>query len=705
MNGELNQSREPEGLGDAACEPGAGTQAANREQLLLIAATANAKFRAFFDQGPLFAGVMALDGTLLEANRLSLEACGYTKDQVIGRKFWECPWWSPSAELKQLIRVGTEKAAAGERFQIEMPYFVADGSQRMVDFNLQPIKDESGTIIFLAPTGTDITDRKLAETRHAKIEERLRLLWEAAAVLLTTDDPDTMLKKLFAKIAPTLLLDTYFNFMVNESKNGLCLASCTGIPEEAIPGLQTLEFGQAVCGTVALQRKAIIATSIQESDDPKVQLVKSFGIRAYACNPLMAGEELLGTLSFASHHRDQFADDELDFLQTICQYVTAAYERLRLIAKLQEADRRKDEFLATLAHELRNPLAPLRNGLQVMKLAKDDARVVEDSRQMMERQLGQMVRLIDDLLDLSRISRGRVELRKERVELAKAIHQAVESSRPTVELAGHELTVTLPAAPIHVEADLTRLSQVFANLLNNAAKYTERGGRISLAVERQGSDAVICVKDNGVGIPAHMLSRVFDMFTQVDQSLEKSQGGLGIGLSLVKWLVEMHGGNVEARSEGRGRGSEFIVRLPIVLTATNDQPILRSERVAASPSRRILVVDDNRDAAMSLALMLKIMGNEIRTAHDGLEALEVTNEFVPDLVMLDIGMPKLNGYDTARRMRELPWGKSATLVALTGWGQDEDKRKSMEAGFDFHMVKPVELGALNQLLQSLPVRC
>jgi CheY-like chemotaxis protein/two-component sensor histidine kinase len=332
---------------------------------------------------------------------------------------------------------------------------------------------------------------------------------------------------------------------------------------------------------------------------------------------------------------------------------------------------------------------------------------------MMERQLQQMVRLIDDLLDLSRISRGKVELRRERAELAEVIANAVETSRPLIEQSGHRLTVDLPAGPLVIDADVLRLSQVIANLLNNAAKYTERGGRIGLRVERsEGRGEVsLHVTDNGVGIPAAMLPQVFQMFTQVDRSLEKSRGGLGIGLSLVKRLVEMHGGTVEARSGGRGQGSEFIVRLPLAdlpaelpadIPAEGARDGAAAEAPAAGPAerpvRRVLVTDDNVDAATSLAMMLELMGNEVRIAHDGLEAVTAAEELRPDVILLDIGMPRLNGYDACKRIREQPWGPGIYIVALTGWGQEEDKRRSREAGFDHHLVKPVDPVTLGALL-------
>jgi PAS domain S-box-containing protein len=378
---------------------------------------------------------------------------------------------------------------------------------------------------------------------------------------------------------------------------------------------------------------------------------------------------------------------------------TDIHDRVQAEAGLREADRRKDEFLATLAHELRNPLAPLRNGLQIMKLAGGDPRAVENARGMMERQVEQMAHLISDLMDLSRISRGKIVLQKARMPIAVAVRNAVDTSRPLVEQMGHELTLRLPDDPVYVDADDTRLTQIFANLLNNAAKYTERGGRIRLSVDRQGGEVVVCVADTGVGIPAHFLDRVFDMFAQVDRSLERAQGGLGIGLNIVKRLVEMHGGGVEAHSDGPGKGSTFLVRLPAAAAPAGGESGGGSR--AAAPRRRILVVDDNRDGAVSLAEMLHLIGHDTRTAHDGLEAVAVAEAFRPDVILMDIGMPKLNGYDACRRIRDKKWGRGVILIAQTGWGQDEDKRKSHDAGFDFHVTKPVNPVELERILAGL----
>ena len=364
---------------------------------------------------------------------------------------------------------------------------------------------------------------------------------------------------------------------------------------------------------------------------------------------------------------------------------------------LRASDRSKDEFLATLAHELRNPLNPIRSAVQVLRIHGPDIPELRWCRDVIDRQVDHLTRLIDDLLDVSRITRGKLELRKQRVGLAEVLERAVESSRPLLDSHRQELTVALPAEPVFLNGDLVRLAQTFMNLLDNAIKYTPAGGRIGITAERRDGEVAVSVKDTGIGIPPEKLAQLFDMFYQVDRSLERSHGGLGIGLTLVRRLVEMHGGTVEARSEGADRGSEFVVRLPVLAEEPAPPPAAIQETGRAA-ARRILVVDDNRDSADSLSLLLQVTGHDVRTAYDGQEALVEAGRFLPDVVLLDIGMPKLNGYEAARRIRDEPWGKKMLLIAQTGWGQEEDRRRSREAGFDAHLTKPVDHLKLLKLL-------
>jgi signal transduction histidine kinase len=368
--------------------------------------------------------------------------------------------------------------------------------------------------------------------------------------------------------------------------------------------------------------------------------------------------------------------------------------------KMKEEARRKDEFLAMLAHELRNPLAPVRNALQIMKMPDADGNDVHQAREIIERQIQHLVRLVDDLLDVSRINRNRIELRKDRVELATVFARAVETAQPAIDAQGHKLNVSLPALPILVEGDLVRLAQVISNLLLNAAKYTDKAGHIWLSGAREQDEAVVRVRDTGVGIDADLLPEIFDLFVQSNRSLARSQGGLGIGLTLVKRLVELHGGSVHANSAAPGQGSEFVVRLP----ALPENPVhavamLESQDIgrAANP-RRVLVVDDNVDAAASAAMLLRFLGHEVETAHDGNAALAAAAHFRPEVAFLDIGLPGMSGYDLAKAFRAQPEFARLLLVALTGYGKEEDRRMSQEAGFDRHMIKPVDPAALAGLL-------
>lgn len=376
-------------------------------------------------------------------------------------------------------------------------------------------------------------------------------------------------------------------------------------------------------------------------------------------------------------------------------------EQKRSEEALRTTDRRKDTFLAVLAHELRNPLAPMRNSLELLKRSETNPAINQRARATMERQLSHMVRLVDDLLDLSRINSDKLQLQKQPVVLSEVVSQAVETVRPLIAESRHELSIDLPPEPLQLNADTVRLSQAFSNLLNNACKYTDPGGHISLTASQLDGHVVVSIRDNGMGIPTDLSPKIFEMFTQANHTPERQHGGLGIGLALVKRLVEMHEGEVSAGANPTGQGSEFLVRLPLMMISkANEASTPDSAPATNDATLHILVVDDNRDSAETLSMLLELMGNRVTVAYDGEQAVTTANEIKPDVVLLDIGLPKMNGYEVARQIRQEPWGNNPILVAITGWGQTEDIDLSRESGFDHHLVKPVDHDHLLKLIQK-----
>ena len=638
---------------------------AERErELLAKAAEANTKFQAFFDQGALFAGIMDLDGTILEPNRLSWEGCGFTREQIIGKPFWEGPWWTPSPDLVEQIKTASAEAAAGKTFRREMPYFVGDGSQRFADVTIQPIRDETGRVLFLAPTGTDITDRKRAEAER----EKFVTLVENSTDFIGICDLDGI------------------PFFINQA--GLEMVGLENI--EQAHRMKVADFFFPEDQDRVMNE---FLPTVMEKGHGEIEVrfrhFKTGEARWMAYKVLKLTDSTNEPIAYATVSQD------------VTQRKRMEDDLRKLATDLSEADRRKNEFLATLAHELRNPLAPMSNMVEVLKRADGDRDVLKRARDTVERQLGQLVRLVDDLLDLNRITHDRLELRQKKTDLSSIIQQAVETAKPLVDAADHDLRVVIPEEPIYLNADSARLAQVFGNLLNNSCKYTGAKGTISITATPTDGEVLVSVKDTGTGIPKNKLASVFDMFTQVDRSSEGSQGGLGIGLTLVKRLVEMHGGSVEAKSEGEGQGSEFVVRLPLLSGATDAAPAAAGIAPQTTPKRRILIVDDNKDSADSLAMLLEITGNTTYQAHDGVEAMKAVETHRPEVVLLDIGLPRLDGHEVCRKVREQSWGKDILMIALTGWGQEEDRRRSKEAGFDGHLVKPVNYDELLKLLSSM----
>jgi signal transduction histidine kinase/DNA-binding NarL/FixJ family response regulator len=559
----------------------------------------------------------------------------------------------------------------------------------------------------------DITERREAEEAQRASNRRLQLLTETATEALRGRDPQEFISAVYQKLATFLGLEVFFHYQVQPEERKLRLAAYGGVSAEIARSIEWLEFGEAVCGRVAHEGARIVAEEIQVGGDPRTDLVRSLGITAYACYPLVAQGQVIGTLSFGTRARPRFAEGDLSVMQAVADQVAAAVERWLLMkeaeqraATLAEADRRKDEFLAMLGHELRNPLGAISNATEALKHFSTEEERRSQLRAMIDRQVRHLSRIVDDLLDVSRLSHGLVELRKESVDLAGVIAGAVAVCRHPIESRGHQLTVSLPQKPILLEADPARLAQVLCNLLDNAAKFSDPGGQIALfaALEEteSGPQAVVRVRDAGIGIPPALLPHVFEPFTQGSQALDRSQGGSGVGLTLVRRLVEMHGGTIQAQSEGSGRGAEFVLRLPAVGQTEPPPRDAGGEGEEPSSNRvRVLVVEDHPDAAQTLGDLLAVHGYEVRLAQDGPSAVRAGRKFHPHAVLLDIGLPGMDGCEVARALRNQPRWKPAMIIAVTGYGQEEDRRRSQAAGIEHHLVKPVDLHALLALLTRL----
>jgi PAS domain S-box-containing protein len=666
-----------------------------------------ARFRELADAMPQIVWTAGSDGVIDYSNRRWFEFSGSSVG--VGNDGWRVVI-HPDDRPKAVALWATSRRD-GTAFEMEVRLLDRrTGGYRWHLMRTLPAHDEAGRVVRWYGSATDIDQQKRAE-------ESARFLAEASAALATVVDYQSTLQKV-ANLAVPYFADWAAVDVTGEDGSLRRLAVAHQNPDK-VRLAQELgrryppdpDAPRGIIHVICTGQPEIVEEITDEllvqsaRDEEHLRLVRSLGLKSYLCVPLVVSGKAVGALTFATAESGRrYSRADLMLAEDLSHRAAVAIENANLYQALKEEDRRKTEFLALLAHELRNPMAPLRNGLQVLRLASNNGPAAQEAQGMMERQLHHLVRLVDDLLDVSRISRGKIQLRKERLNVAEVIRSAVETCEPLIKKQEDELTVTLPEQPVYVDADSTRLTQAVCNLVSNAAKYSDRDSRIWLTVAREGEQAVIRVKDTGIGIPANMLPKVFDLFTQVDRSLEKAQGGLGVGLTIVKRLVELHGGTIEAHSEGYGKGSEFVVRLPAVAPAVQES----HEPDIAPPRRtvrhRILVVDDNVDSASSLALLLQFMGNEVRTAYNGVDGVEMAKAFRPDVILLDIGMPKLNGYDACRRIRELPWGRKPAIVALTGWGQEEDIQRSQEAGFDHHLVKPIEPAALEKLLAELPTR-
>ncbi len=651
-------------------------------------------------------GIVTIDeaGTVETFNPAAERLFGYAAAEVIGRNVRELmpePYRSAhDGYVESYLRTGEAKIIGHGR---EVVGRRKDGSTFLMDLAVSEF--HHGGRRYFTGIVRDVTERK-------RVEQSLRFLADASATLATLVDYESTLQKV-ARLAVPEFADWCTVDLVGPDGSLRRVAVAHADPAKVRlaqelgdrypPDRDAAHGSYHVLRTGRPEMMSEIPDQllVQGARDAEhLRLMRELGLKSYMSVPLRVRERVLGVVSFVSaESRRRYTAADLTFAAELARRAATAIENAQLYKEVREADRRKEEFLAILAHELRNPLAPIRNALEIMRLPGTDAPTTAWARDMMERQVHHLVRLVDDLLDLSRVLRGKIELRKEWVTLATVVARAVETSQPVIDARGHELTVSVEAEPVLLEADPVRLAQVVSNLLTNAAKYTERGGKIWLTARREGDEVVIRVRDTGIGIAPDMLPQVFGMFVQAKSASSLAQGGLGIGLTLVKTLAEMHGGRVEAHSGGPGRGSEFVVRLRPARPVTEGGEKAEAGKVAAPVRRRVLVVDDHADAANTLAALLRLGGHEVRVVHDGPAALAAAAGERPDVIFLDIGMPGMDGYEVCRQLRRTPGLEDVLVVALTGWGQEEDRRRTREAGFDLHLVKPPEPDTIYEVLR------
>ena len=601
-------------------------------------------------------------------NAMYEEWFGHSREEISGKHVREVLGDVAYEEIRPHI----ESALAGRETRFETWIEYLEAGLRCVEARYVPHTDDHGEVHGFFALVTDVTERKRDEERHRLQAEELTTLMDATpAAVWVTYDPDCR-----------TISGSRAGYELLRMPVGSNLSKAAG-EEDPVPHFKVLKDGVELAPDELPMQRAARGVEVRGFEE---EVVFDDGSRLHLFGNAMPLRGPEGKVRGA-----------------IGAFVDITQRKLAEEA-VKEADRRKDDFLAMLAHELRNPLAPIRNAVQVMRhLGSQDPRL-QEMRDVVDRQTDQLAHIVDDLLDISRISLGKVVLRKEKVDLSTIIGRAVETSRPFIAARGHRLTVSLPPESLQIEGDVTRLVQVVSNLLHNAAKYTETGGDIRVTAEGRGPEVQIRVKDNGVGISAAILPHVFDLFTQAEHTLGRSEGGLGIGLTLVKNIVEMHGGTVRALSAGQGQGTEVVISLPAgtapshpALAETGNRA---AERDAFSSRRRILVVDDDADTAESMALLLGLGGHDVRTAYDGPDAIETAKAFQPHVVLLDIGLPKMSGHEVAQHLRQQQETRLALLIALSGYGQEEDRQRALDSGFDHYLIKPIDYGALKTLINS-----
>lgn len=657
-----------------------------------------------------------LDGRIRSWNAGAMRLFGYTAEEVIGKPITIII----PPELHEEEHGILAKLQRGERIDhFETTRVTRDGRRIPISLSVSPVRDSRGVVIGASKVARDISERKRAEQA---LRESERLLAAEADALVKLNESSSRLWRsrtlqeglevMLAAVIELLGADKgNVQLLEGRGKDGvLRIAAQRGFQPDFLEHYREVSADdECACGRALRSGQRIIIEDVEAEASLRAP-ARAADYRSVVTTPLIGGDgKPLGMLSahFRSVHRpgerelrrlDLYTLQASDFIQR-CRMEQALRHNQEA---LHEADRRKDEFLALLAHELRNPLAPIRYALATSRKAGRTLEQQKRAEEVIERQVAHMSRLLDDLLEVSRITHGTLELKKSRTELTVVLGAAIEAARPILDSRHHTLSLDLPKQTVRLEADPVRLAQVFSNLLINAAKYTDAGGSIELRATREESAVVVAVRDNGIGISADMMPRLFTLFSQAHTALGRSEGGLGVGLALARGLVALHGGRVEARSDGPGRGSEFIVRLPTGVPALEvSQVDVRADGPATDAGLKILVVDDSQDAADTCATVLELSGHEVQTAYSGRRALELARTFRPHALLLDIGLPDVNGYELARTIRAAPWGGGMVLIAVTGWGQGKDRRRALEAGFDHHLTKPIAAETLESLLQSL----
>jgi len=646
----------------------------------------------FFENSTMPLHSVGPDGIILRANRAELEMLGYSREEYVGRHIADF-----HAEKKVIDDILARLSRGEILHSCDARLLCKDGSIKDVHLTASVLW-EDGKFIHTRCFTRDITDRKLAE-------DALAFVVRASSAMAALVDRESALQQA-ARIAVPYMADWCVVYVVDEhgaidyhahahsdpAKEQLLAEMLTKSPLDWNSNTATVRALRSGTSQLMEHLPEPFLDSIAQSDEHR-SIIRELGPRAVISVPLKIRDRTIGVIGLvASDASRRYTEREVRLAENLAERVATAVDNARLFHAVKEANQQKDEFLAMLAHELRNPLAAIRYAVALGQMPPDDS--PHELFEIIDRQTQNLARLIDDLLDVSRISGDKITLRKESIEAATIINRAVATVRPLLEQKQHELVLELADEPVPLLADPTRAEQILANLLTNAAKYTQAGGRVIVRTNRDGKEAVIKVIDTGVGLPPEMLSRVFDLFAQADRTLDRSEGGLGIGLTVARKLAEMHGGTISAASEGLGKGATFTVRLPLSESLVADEKLPAADTQPDKLRKlRVLVVDDNRDTATSCALLLRLLGHEVQTAFDGQDALERARDFRPQALFLDIGLPGLNGYDVAKILRQDGF-QDELMIAISGYGQPDDRKRSREAGFDDHLVKPVDQAAL-----------